>query len=32
VASRLRRAGFTAQFDGDGILALKSGRQLAGGF
>jgi predicted methyltransferase len=29
VASRLRRAGFTAQFDGDGILAVKSARQLA---
>jgi uncharacterized protein len=32
VASRLRRAGFKAQFEGDGILAMKSGTQPAAGF
>jgi hypothetical protein len=26
VASRLRHAGFTAQLNGDGILAVKTGR------
>jgi uncharacterized protein len=31
VASRLRHAGFTAQYNGDGILAVKLGRKLPPG-
>ena len=29
VAKRLRRAGFVTEFDGDGVLAVKKGRQLS---